>query len=92
MKIILEGTPITLRGFFVDDNYVQIQDDSYESVKVVGKKITSIEGVKTSAEITGNGLPNASIVTTGNGEFKIHDNTYKIKKIHGVNCAIDNSS
>ena len=78
VKDTIDNEPITLRGFVVDDKYVQIQDDCYESVKVVDKKISSIEGVKTSAEITGNGLPNASIVTKQSGEFKIHDNTYKI--------------
>ena len=59
-------------------------------VKVVGKKITSIEGVKNRAEITGNGLPNASIVTTGSGSFKIHDNTYKITgDSNGVTFVMD---
>ncbi len=43
-----------------------------------GKKVTSTGGVKTSAEIGGNGLPADSITTTESGEFKIHDKTYKI--------------
>ncbi len=74
----IDGQAITLRGFVVDDKYVQIQDNCYESVKVVDKNISSIEGVKNSAEITGNGLKNVSIVTTESGTFKIHEKTYKI--------------
>ena len=74
----IDNVPIDLKGFFVDDKYVQIQSDCYGGVKVVDKNITSIEGIKASAELTGNGLQNISMITTQSGEFKIHDDTYKI--------------
>ena len=74
----IDGQALNLRGFVVDDKYVQIQDECYDGVTVVDKKISRIEGVKASAQISGNGLQNASIVTTQSGEFKIHENTYKI--------------
>ncbi len=74
----IEGQTITLRGFYVDDKYVNIQSDCYDAVKVVDKKISSIEGVKNSAEITGNGLSKISIVTTESGEFSISGEKYKI--------------
>jgi len=43
-----------------------------------GKKVLSTGGVKTSAEIGGNGLPADSITTTESGEFSIHGRQYKI--------------
>ena len=70
--------PFTLSGFIANDKYVQIKDECYETVKVVGKKISSIEGVKASASILGSGLSNISIVTTESGEFSIHGRQYKI--------------
>ena len=69
---------ISLNGFFVDGEYVDIQSDCYDTVKVADGKIASIEGVKTSANIAGNGLSNISIATTGSGEFTIKGKTYKI--------------
>ena len=77
---LIKGTvkEITLNGFFVDGNYIQIQDDSYDGVKIVGGKIATIEGVKGSAKISGNGLANISILATGSGSFTISGKTYKI--------------
>ena len=69
---------ISLNGFFVDGEYVDIQSDSYNLVKITDGKIASIEGVKNSANIAGNGLSNISIATVGSGEFTISGNKYKI--------------
>ena len=70
--------PFTMSGFVVGDKYVVIPNDSYESVKVVDKKVASIEGVKNSAEITGIGLSNVTILTTERGEFSIRGRKYNI--------------
>lgn len=48
--------PFVFSGFVVGDKYVSIKDDFYDGVKVVDRKISSIEGFKNSAKITGNGL------------------------------------
>ncbi len=69
---------IKLKGFVANDKYVLIDSDNYEGVTVVDKKLSRIEGVKNSAQITGNGLANVSIITTESGEFSIHGRQYKI--------------
>ena len=70
--------PVTMSGFVVGDKYVSIHDDCYDGVKVVGGKLSSIEGVKNSAEITGNGLSNVTILTTESGEFSVRGKIYNI--------------
>ena len=72
------GIPVTMSGFVVGDKYVQIQDDCYDGVKVVGGKIATIENVKASAEITGNGLASVSIMTTQSGEFSVRGKIFTI--------------
>ena len=67
-----------LSGFVVGDKYVSIHDDCYDSVKIVDGKVSSIEGVKNSAEITGIGLSNVTILTTESGEFSVRGNKYNI--------------
>ncbi|MBR0060958.1 MAG: hypothetical protein IJP68_05705, partial [Selenomonadaceae bacterium] len=69
---------VTMSGFIVGDKYVQIKSDSYDGVKVVDGKLASIEGVKNSAQITGSGLSNVTILTTESGEFSVRGRGFKI--------------
>ncbi len=78
LEYTIEDFYFSISGFAVRDKYVQIQNDCYKGVTVVDKKISSIEGVKASAFIGGNGLSNISIVTVENGAFIIRGRRYEI--------------
>ena len=80
VQVTTDGKTLNAKGFAIGGEYVLIQDDCYDSVKIVDKKIKSIEGVKDSAEISGNGLSNVSIMTTETGEFSINGKTYSISE------------
>ncbi|MBO4780010.1 MAG: hypothetical protein J5497_05175, partial [Selenomonadaceae bacterium] len=81
--------PFVLSGFVAGDKYVVIGADCYESVKLVDGKISSIEGVKNSAEITGNGLSNVTILTTESGEFSVRGKKFNISDNDGVTFVTD---
>ena len=82
---------IVTPGFVVGNKYVNIQEDFYDTVKIVGGEISSVEGVKATAEISGNGTENISIVTTESGEFTIGGKAYLIVgDSDGVTFVTDN--
>ena len=68
----------TTTGFVVENKYVNIQSDCYDFVKVVDGKIATIEGVKTPADISGDGIQNVSILTDGGGLFTINGKLYNV--------------